>query len=378
MISAMVSTRSISLRWPLLGLALLALALEPGCARLRSFHKDDPSAFGTDTAWSDRGPDETSPVGDLYADLATKSRPRPGPEIIARKLPSLDLKPVIDESRPLGESQAPAIILQAPIALPTITESTTRIVAPIEIRVPPVGQIGLGTVLAETRKALDALATYQVKMTHQERVNNILNPVEDVRLSIRRAPKAVRLEWPEGQNKGREVIYAADANSGLMHVKMAPTLVPLPRISMAPDSPLATHNSRHPITEAGFDTIVASMEQVYVKSRGHDMSLGVLSYEGLVVPAGKAKPFHKIVRVTPTQETWTVFIDPTTHLPASVQEVAPNGDLLERYTFGDPILNAPELANPDAFDPDGRWGPQKGLFQRLARSPEADKSTATH
>ena len=36
-----------------------------------------------------------------------------------------------------------------------------------------------------------------------------------------------------------------------------------------------------------------------------------------------------------------------------------------------------ELASATAFDPDGRWGPAKGLFGRLARSSD-DGQTATH
>ena len=58
----------------------------------------------------------------------------------------------------------------------------------------------------------------------------------------------IRLEWREGPHKGREVIYAAGQNAGLMHINMADSLVPVPRMSLAPDSPMVTRTSRHPIT----------------------------------------------------------------------------------------------------------------------------------
>lgn len=391
MLPATDSARLNPSRWPLVGLALLSILLDAGCSRLRAFRQDDRQAFGTNTSWSDRGPDGKSSNGDLYAELAVKSgpaaRPRPIANLAIGEIPKLDLKPVIDESPPRAGDSSPLVTLQPPLVLPPFQDNATLVahraparplVASIEIRAPRIGPIGLAAVLEESRKAIDALKTYQVKMTHQERVNDRLNPIEDVILSIRRAPKAVRLEWLDGPNKGREVLYAADANGGLMHVRMAPTLVPLPRLSMAPDSPLATRNSRHPITEAGLEPIVANMEDAYAKSLKNDQSRGRLSYEGLVVADGSTTPCHKIVRVTPERETWTVLIDPETHLPVSVQAIAGNGDLLEQYTFREPILDLPELANADAFDPDHRWGPSKGLFQRLARTtPEPDKPTAT-
>ena len=273
--------------------------------------------------------------------------------------------------------------LQPPVSQPPARDVAT-LAAHREVKPPaPVAEASavseeLGKVLADSRKAIEAVASYQVRMTHQERVNGVLNPAEEVLMSIRRTPKAVRLEWPEGQKKGREVIYTADANNGLMHVKMAPSLVPLPRISMPPDSPLATRNSRHPITEAGFESILANMEDAYAKLRKNDHSPGRLTYEGLVVPHGFSKPHHKIVRVTTAKEVWTVFIDPETRLPSSVQQLADNGDLLERYTFRPPVLNPTELARADAFDPNGRWGPSTGLLQRLARSAaEPPAPTAT-
>ena len=42
-----------------------------------------------------------------------------------------------------------------------------------------------------------------------------------------------------------------------MHVNMADSPIPVPDSRLPPDSPLVMKNSRHPITEAGFDTIVA-------------------------------------------------------------------------------------------------------------------------
>ena len=42
------------------------------------------------------------------------------------------------------------------------------------------------------------------------------------------------LEWPNGPHKRREVLYSASENGGLMHVNMADSLLPVPRLSLPP------------------------------------------------------------------------------------------------------------------------------------------------
>ena len=76
------------------------------------------------------------------------------------------------------------------------------------------------------------------------------------------------------------------------------------------------------------------------------------------------------MRVLPDGETWVVYLDPETKLPSLFQGTAPDGNLLERYVFRDLKADLPDLAAADAFDPEARWGPSKGLFGRIARSPE--------
>jgi hypothetical protein len=223
----------------------------------------------------------------------------------------------------------------------------------------------LAAVVAQSRRQLNGLRSYQTRMTRQERVGATLQPRETVLLSIRREPKAVRLEWPDGPNKGREVIYATGPGaSGLMHVKM-PSNPIMPRISLPPDSPLALQNSRHPIGEAGFDTIVQSLEEAAAMPPG---GVDRVAYEGLVPPEPGAPPCHKIVRVTPTRETWVVYLDAVSSLPCRVEAHNAAGELLERYSFEDIRPDVPELAASTAFDPDARWGVSGGFLGRLARS----------
>ena len=159
-----------------------------------------------------------------------------------------------------------------------------------------------------------------------------------------------------------------------MHVRMANAL--RPQLKMAPDSPLATQNSRHPITEAGFDTIVENMEAaVGARRQAAIPPSGKIRYDGLETPETLSMPCHKIVRVTPTNETWIVYLDPETDLPVLVQATAENGDRLEHFVFRDLSFDPADLASADAFSPEARWGPSRGLFQRLARAGTANAET---
>ncbi len=400
MVAATDSARTFPVRSAWMLIVLVSSIGETGCAQLGSFRKTDKPAFGTYTASNEKSREHGSGSGDLYAELVKKPRDS-NARLLAQQRPrakaTLDPE-LVPDVEPIGRitpRDAPMVALESPVTLPAwndgkLSEPGSEPRSPARVeqlastsepmtfrRVPPSesnatvsqasaspAQPALINILAESRSTLMKLASYRVNMTHQERVAGRLNPVEDVLLSIRQSPKAVRIEWLEGLNKGREVLYASDQIGGKMHVRMGNPL--LPRISLDPDSPMATRNSRHPISEAGYDTIILGMETAVRGQAAGDPTGGTVRYDGLEIPDGFVKPCHKIIRNTPANETWVVYIDPDTHLPALVQETDGNGELLERYAFRDPVFNLPDLAQVEAFDPDARWGPPKGLFSRLA------------
>jgi hypothetical protein len=230
--------------------------------------------------------------------------------------------------------------------------------------------------VAAGRARLESLASYQVQFNRQERVGGTLQPAENVVLSIRQNPKAVRLEWPDGPNQGREALYSPASGDARLHVKMPGSLIP--PMSWAPDSPIVLSNSRHPITEAGFDTIFANIERALTQ-KGAEVSNGDrLTYGGLEQPTGLPRACHKIVRVMPNGETWVVYLDPQAKLPTLVQGNAGNGELLERYVFQGLQTDLPQLAQASAFDPDSRWGSSRGLLGKLARGGSSrEDPTAT-
>ena len=225
----------------------------------------------------------------------------------------------------------------------------------------------LQDVLATAKDRLKALSSYQVNITRAERVGGLMQPEEDVVLSIRRNPKAVRLEWAKGPNKGREVIYSAALNDRMMYVNSGNSALPIPRMSIPVDSPLALRNSRHPITEAGFDTILDNLFK-FLEPTAAVPSDGKLVYKGIDRPKGLDKPCHLVERITPKGETWQVHLDTQTLMPVMVSSVqTSSGELIERYSYRNLRANPVELAAVDAFDPDKRWGESKGWLSRIAR-----------
>jgi hypothetical protein len=387
----------------LLALTALCVLVPSGCAQIQAFRKPagDPVPFGTTPATA-QAPDGTKSVpGDLYASRFKKPKkpdaigPEAAPEsqLASNSGPERDSIQNVSHDEPsngLGRSssQGPRVALQTPVAIPSYPRladsdkpepaAPTEPLAELALRTEPsrveppraanASMDRVESIVAESRRTLAGIKSYQVTMNRRERVGGVLSSAEEVLLSIRRDPKAVRIEWPSGPHKGREVLYAADARQGMMHVNMADSVVPVPRLSLKPDSPLALKNSRHPITEAGFDTIVAGLEESFTRQSAPGGAAGQIRYDGVETLPGVGRACHKITRVTPNRETWVVYLDMETHLPAAVEARDHAGELLERYEFRDPRLNVAELNAASAFDPDARWGAPRGLFQRLARS----------
>ena len=228
----------------------------------------------------------------------------------------------------------------------------------------------LQEVLATAKERLGALSTYQVNITRTERVGGQMQPEEEVVLSIRRNPKAVRLEWAKGPSKGREVIYSAALNDRMMYVNSGNSALPLPRMTIPVDSPLALRNSRHPITEAGFDTILNNLFKFLEPKTAAARQRRETSLQGYR-PAQGAGPALSSGGASYTQGRNLASLPgyPIRSCPPwSRRSRLPAATLIERYTYRNLKPNPTELASNDAFDPDKRWGESKGWLSRIARA----------
>jgi hypothetical protein len=152
-----------------------------------------------------------------------------------------------------------------------------------------------------------------------------------------------------------------------MHINMADSVFPMPRVSMAPNSPMVMKNSRHPITEAGLDAVLDRLEESLRAHEGGSAAGERMTCGASVTPKEVGRPCRTITRSTADGHNWVIAVDEQTALPALVRETAANGDLLELYVFRNFTPDPPALAEAAAFDPDGRWGASRGLLGRMAR-----------
>jgi hypothetical protein len=222
-------------------------------------------------------------------------------------------------------------------------------------------------ILVEAEAKLRALKTYKLKVSRVERVGGQLQPPEELSLSVRTEPKAVRLEWADGPNKGREVIYSSTLDSRMLFVHMANTAIPLPSMKISIDSPLVMKNSRHSITEAGLDTIVEKLRRAELGAGDEDKQ-DELEYLGLQKAPGFDQACNQFVIRSASGDVWKIFLDPRSGLPCLVIGEDGHGELTERYVYRDIAANPADLASADAFEPDKRWGDSKNLLSRLARA----------
>jgi hypothetical protein len=406
---AMDSASKAAVRLCWIGAALALCAADLGCVGTSAARREAPRPGGLarlrrvrmpGSLWSHRSRSDEAPRSALAAaapqrrtpsPTAPESRtvvhstaPPPGAVLPAPRPPDRPVAVALQPPRTAAEAERPDLAAAPKPPPATRPHVPGEALAGTQAEAPQArtaaglepaedGLEEVAALVASARARLDAIGTYQVRLTRQERVGGELQPIEDVLLSIRRRPKAVRLEWTDGPHKGREVLYSATENGGLMHVKMAASLVP--PLALAPDSPLALRTSRHPITEAGLDTVLDRLETALTLSRQKDPAAGVVTDGGPETPEELGRPCRKLVRKQPDGETWVVYLDAKTQLPALVRSTAANGELLEKYLFRDVKTELPELASADAFDPGQRWGRAAGVLGRLARAAGSTPGT---
>ncbi|CAN5701273.1 hypothetical protein BH23PLA1_BH23PLA1_05860 [soil metagenome] len=299
--------------------------------------------------------------------------PAPAPPVGSAPIPERANRPTVSlPGDSVAASPAPRVLDEPPTSARLVSDPAPTPETPTTPAPAPAPETNdletIGQLIASGRARLEEFTTYQCVLTRQERVGHSLLPAEDVVLSVRRDPLAIRLEWTEGPNRGRQVFYSPVETEGMMVVRMASPLIP--PLRLAPDSPMAMSNSRHPITSAGLGPIFDDIAERLEQARQEDASVGTFTFEGQETPEVVAFPCFKIVRRTPEGETWQLYLDSETYLPALLEGTAANGALLERHHFQDIRPDPPALADASAFSPVGAGG---GRFGR--RSPPPAEET---
>ncbi|HEV3121688.1 MAG TPA: DUF1571 domain-containing protein, partial [Isosphaeraceae bacterium] len=167
---------------------------------------------------------------------------------------------------------------------------------------------------------LERIEGYTATFHRQERIAGKLGPAQKLELKLRHRPFSVYLKFIE-PDPGKEVVYAEGQfdNKMIAHASGFARRL-LPRLAVAPTSPLALSENRHPITDAGLlrltrmlvrfrEMDLADPEAVTILDRtcGHD---GCRVYRSLHTHPHRhaERPFARV----------EVLYDPTTLIPIEI------------------------------------------------------------
>jgi hypothetical protein len=115
------------------------------------------------------------------------------------------------------------------------------------------------------RKGLSRLGVYQARVTREERVGNRMHGPDQVEVTVRESPRAVRLDFVAGPHKGRRALYDAKTRPREMLARESGALG-LFSMWLSIDSRLVHRDTRHDITDVGFGAMIDAMHAEHAKA----------------------------------------------------------------------------------------------------------------
>jgi outer membrane lipoprotein-sorting protein len=210
-------------------------------------------------------------------------------------------------------------------------------------------RIDLDKQLQETEAALAKVDNYTALFHRIERVNGKLVPEQTTFLKFKR-PFKIYMRWLSPYS-GREALYIAGANNNKVRAH-GTGLAGLFSVNLNPAGGLAMKNSRHPITEAGLETLI--------KKIGADLRRGLQAGELTAIDHGeqmvygrKTRELEGVLPKDPAKGYYCyrciVNLDAETRMPIKTQIFDWENQLIECYGYEHLRLN-PGLSDKD-FDP---------------------------
>jgi len=212
--------------------------------------------------------------------------------------------------------------------------------------------------MRRTFARVDQVAAYTATFRRQERVGGVLGPEITSTLKVRNHPFAIYLKYL-APKAGKEVVYAEGhrENKVLAH-NGDWTRRLVPRLAVAPDSPLALADSRHPVTEAGLLNLSRKLLHYRELDMGDADATTTLDRTTTTDGRDCLRSFHTHSKPDSGRPFCQVEIlyDVVTQVPFQISsydwpEPGQSGplNLAERYTYDDLKLDAPLTAAD--FDP---------------------------
>jgi hypothetical protein len=115
------------------------------------------------------------------------------------------------------------------------------------------------------RKSLSGLGIYQARVTREERVGDRVHGPDQVEVTVREKPLAVRLDFVDGPHKGRRALYDAKARPKEMLARESGVLGMF-SVWLPVNSGLVRRDTNHTITEIGFGAMIETMQAEQAKA----------------------------------------------------------------------------------------------------------------
>lgn len=212
----------------------------------------------------------------------------------------------------------------------------------------PEGGVDFLEMLRRGAREYEDVDDYTADFTKQQRIRGRLLPEEEIFMKFRK-PHDIYMRWTGKVDHGQEVLYAGERYGGKIIAHKGGLLLSRITVSLDPNGGRAMKKNLRPITCAGIGFLVNSLLEVSEEAeRNGDMSV---EYRGVVeTPGGEA---HDFIRYLPEGEDYPCYravicLDTDTGFPLFYEAFDREGNLLERYTYGDVETN--EGLDDEDFD----------------------------
>jgi outer membrane lipoprotein-sorting protein len=196
-------------------------------------------------------------------------------------------------------------------------------------------------------RAYDGITDYTALFLKRERVNGTMQPLETIELRFQE-PFKLYMAWQEPY-KGRVVTYIEGENDNKMLVNPGGVLQ-FDRLSLDPNSAMATRNAHHTIRQAGLRNTINLLMREYQRGMQHNHMQLTLHGEAAV----DQRPAYHLEFIGPQDKNagyyayrGEIWVDKEHFLPTKLRIYDWDNQLYEDYEYRQLQLN-PGLG-PEAF-----------------------------
>lgn len=118
------------------------------------------------------------------------------------------------------------------------------------------GALTPAQLVALAHQALRSMGSYEAELVKQERVGGKMLPAQTLRVGVREAPLAVRMEVIAGPSKGRRALYNSQLRPRQVRAKESGFLGIAGAVWVDIDGSLARGDTNHPITDTCFGSML--------------------------------------------------------------------------------------------------------------------------